>query len=82
MVEGGKTPLLPARELEAMGYKLVIHANTLARIAAKAIQDALVVLKRDGWTQNLLDRMLSWEERQRLVGLPHYEELERRFLQY
>ncbi|MBI4507528.1 MAG: oxaloacetate decarboxylase [Chloroflexi bacterium] len=82
MVEGGKTPLLPASELEAMGYKLVIHANSLMRVAAKAVQDALAVLKRDGWTKNLLDRMISWEERQRIVGLPAYEELERRFLQY
>lgn len=82
MVEGGKTPLLPASELEAMGYKLVIHANTLLRVAAKAVQEALAVLKRDGWTKNLLDHMIAWEERQRIVGLPAYEELEQRFLRY
>lgn len=82
MVEGGKTPMLTHKELEELGFKLVIHANSLARIAAKAIQDALVTLKTDGSTANLLDRMITWQERQRIVGLPEYEELERKFLQY
>ena len=43
------------------------------------MQEALAVLRRDGGSQALLERMLSWDERQRLVGLPGYAELERRF---
>lgn len=79
MVEGGKTPLLGAAELEALGYRLVIFANTALRVAVRAVQDAMRVLHRDGTTGALLERMVAWDERQRLVDLPRYEELDRRF---
>jgi 2-methylisocitrate lyase-like PEP mutase family enzyme len=79
MVEGGKTPLLSADELEALGYRVVIFANAALRVAAKAVQDAMQVLREQGTTAPLLDRMVGWDERQRLVDLPHYQELDRRF---
>jgi len=79
MVEGGKTPLLDAAELEALGFRLVLFANTALRVALKAVQDALRTLRGTGSTRPLLDRMLAWDERQRLVGLPEFEALDRRF---
>jgi methylisocitrate lyase len=79
MVEGGKTPLLGAPELQAMGYRVVIFANTAMRVAVRAVQEAMAELHRSGTPAGLLDRMLSWEERQRLVDLPGYQALERRF---
>ncbi|HEY3063457.1 MAG TPA: isocitrate lyase/phosphoenolpyruvate mutase family protein [Chloroflexota bacterium] len=81
MVEGGQTPLLTAAELEALGYRMVIFANTALRVALKAVQDALGVLRREGSTATLLERMLSWDERQELVGLPGFQALERRLAQ-
>src|SRR5262245_43661310 len=48
MVEGGSTPLLPDPELEAMGFKLVLHAGTLLRAAAFAVQEALAHLRQHG----------------------------------
>jgi methylisocitrate lyase len=77
MVEGGKTPLLSAAELEAMGYRVVIFANAALRVAAKAVQDAMRLLHERGTTEPLLDQMLGWDERQRLVDLPHFQELDR-----
>jgi methylisocitrate lyase len=79
MVEGGKTPLLGASELQAMGYRVVIFANTAMRVAVRAVQEAMAELRRSGTPAGLLDRMLSWDERQRLVDLPGYQTLERRF---
>jgi methylisocitrate lyase len=79
MVEGGKTPLLGADELEALGYRVVIFANTALRVAVKAVQDALRELRATGSTRALIERMVGWEERQELVGLPAYQALERRF---
>ena len=38
IVEGGKTPLLPVRELEALGFKLVLYANLALRVAAKSVE--------------------------------------------
>jgi len=77
MVEGGKTPLLPAAELGALGYTLVIYANAALRLAARAVQEGLGVLYETGTTASILDRMLSWPERQRLVRLDDHDAYER-----
>ena len=62
MVEGGRTPLLPADELQALGYALVIHPNALARRFARAGLQLLGELKARGSTAHLLDDMLLFEE--------------------
>jgi 2-methylisocitrate lyase-like PEP mutase family enzyme len=36
MVEGGLTPILPAAELEALGYKIALYANTACARPARA----------------------------------------------
>lgn len=79
MVEGGRSPLLTAAELGALGYRVVLFANTALRVAAAACRDALAELRRTGDAGRLVDRMLSWEERQTLLGLPEIEALERRY---
>jgi 2-methylisocitrate lyase-like PEP mutase family enzyme len=78
MVEGGKTPLVPAAELERMGYKLVLYANLALRLAARAVAHGFETLRREGTSARLLDQMLTWEERQGLVGLPEWEDLDQR----
>jgi 2-methylisocitrate lyase-like PEP mutase family enzyme len=79
LVEGGKTPLLPAAELEALGFRIALFANTALRVALKAVQEAMHILRAEGSSQSLLDRMVTWDERQRLVGLPEYTALGERF---
>ena len=79
MVEGGRTPLLGAGELGAMGYRIVLFANTALRVGARATRDALTELRATGDSRRLQDRMLSWEDRQALVGLPEIEALEARY---
>jgi len=79
MVEGGKTPILPASELEAMGFKLIAYANAALRGAIRGMQLVLAGLARDGTTTGVLEYMVTWEERQRLARLPEYLELERRY---
>ncbi len=79
--EGGKTPLVGAKELQEMGYKMVIYPRSAAGAAAKAIQELMAVLKRDGTTKNYLDRMISFEERNRITGLAYYQEREKKYLE-
>lgn len=79
LVEGGKTPILPKAQLEAMGFKLIAYANTALRGAIKGMQVVLAGLARDGTSQAVLDQMVTWEERQRLVGLPEHQALEQRY---
>lgn len=79
MVDGGKTPILPLAELDALGFKLVTYANVALRSAVLAMQRALAQLQADGDSRNLQDVLLPWEERQRIVGLPYFESLERKY---
>lgn len=79
MVEGGQTPLLDAGSLGRMGYRLVLFANTALRAGALAVREALGVLRRDGGSEAVLDRLLPWDERQRLVGLPQLEAMAERY---
>lgn len=70
LVEGGKTPILPANELEEIGYRVAIYANALTRVIARAAADALQILKRDGSTAALTNQMEDLMSLNAIVGLP------------
>jgi len=76
LVEGGKTPLFPAAELEQMGYKIMLCANTALRAAIKAVGQALSVLKQDGSQARVHDMICTWEERQGIVESDSLMDLE------
>ena len=80
MVEGGKSPLLPAQRLGELGFRVVIHANLALRLGALAIQCGLAELRQTGTSAGMLDRILPWDERQAIVGLADANEMERRLL--
>jgi 2-methylisocitrate lyase-like PEP mutase family enzyme len=80
MFKGGKTPLLPASRLEQMGYRVAIFPSDTQRAAIYAMKEALSVLKRDGSTVAIDDRLTTFNERDRLVGLGEWEKLEERYL--
>ncbi len=68
MTEFGKTPYLTADEFGEMGYDLVIFPVTLQRIAMKATEEALRVLKAKRSQQSLLDMMQTRRELYDLLG--------------
>jgi 2-methylisocitrate lyase-like PEP mutase family enzyme len=79
MVEGGLTPVLPAAELEALGYRIALYANTALRAAARGVQQALTHLHGTGSSLGAEVLLISWDERQRLVRLPEIDALARRY---
>lgn len=79
MVEGGKTPLTPAADLERLGYRLVIFPNLVTRIVAKSALDGLAALRREGDSAGLLGRMLSFAELNGFLGLDALNDLAERF---
>ena len=79
MTEGAKTPMYSASELQSLGFKIVIYPNTALRVAIQAVQASLTVLKTKGTSAALLSRMATWEERQRIVRLEQFEQLDRQF---
>jgi methylisocitrate lyase len=80
MTRGGKTPLLPAKRLEAMGYRVAIYPSDTQRAAMHAMQETLAALKRDGSTDAMDKKMVSFKERDRIAGLEEWEKVESRFL--
>ena len=77
--EGGKTPLFSVQQLQEMSFKIVSFSNSLMRTAAKAMVGLLTELKETGTTETYLDRMISFEERNEIVGLPEISRLEERY---
>ena len=70
MVEGGKTPLLSAAELERIGYSLVIFPGGLVRAQTRATQDYFATLLRDGTTAGMLERMADFDTLNKVIGTP------------
>lgn len=79
MVEGGRTPMLELDELDALGYRVVLYANSAMRAAISSMQLVLKSLITTGSTSSVTDYIAPWSERQRLVDKPHYDEMERRY---
>jgi 2,3-dimethylmalate lyase len=80
MVEGGgKTPILPLRELKEMGYKLVIYPVSAHMAAIKAMQEVLAVLKQDGTTARFASQMVPFQEMFEVVGRSKFTALEKKY---
>jgi 2-methylisocitrate lyase-like PEP mutase family enzyme len=70
MVEGGKTPMLSAPELEALGFSLVIFPGGIVRTLAKTAAEYYASLAAHGSTQPFRDRMFDFTELNDLLGTP------------
>ncbi|HYL90096.1 MAG TPA: isocitrate lyase/phosphoenolpyruvate mutase family protein [Burkholderiales bacterium] len=79
MVEGGKTPVLDAKSLQSLGYRIAIFPGGLARCLAFAAQEYFAVLKRDGTTAALRNRMLDFQGLNGVIGTPQMLELGKRY---
>lgn len=62
MVEGGKTPFLPAKDLEELGFRLAIYPVTMVLAATFQMKKVLKELKEKGTTQGVWKEMLSFDE--------------------
>lgn len=79
MLEHGRTPLLSAKELQEIGYDLVIFCVSSTYVTAKAVTDLMKILKTEGTTRNYLDKMISFEEFNKLIGLPQIRLIEQKY---
>lgn len=70
MVEGGKTPLLSAQELQVLGFSLVIFPGALVRALSRTAQDFFESLRTHGTTQPFRDRMLDFSDLNDVLGTP------------
>ena len=70
MTEFGKSKLLNYKELENIGYNIVIYPVTTQRLAMKNVEDVLRAIFEDGHQNNIIDKM---QTRKRLYDLVEYE---------
>ena len=78
--EGGKTPVLPAAELERMGFRLGIYPSQAHRAAIFAIKETLAVLRRDGDTNAIEERLATFADREDAVDSKRWRVLEAKYL--
>ena len=70
MTEFGKSKLLNFKELENLGYNVVIYPVTTQRLAMKSVEDGLRDIFNNGHQNNIIDKM---QTRKRLYDLVEYE---------
>lgn len=78
--ESGRLGELTSAELEKIGFRIAIYPGLGRCAAGYGIREALNVLKHDGSTGKVRDRMLTFKEYNEALGLKEVEEWERRFL--
>ena len=78
--EGGKTPPLPKKDLEAMGFRIGIYPSQTHRAAIAAAKKVLAVLKRDGDTAAIESELATFNDREEAVNSRHWRELETKYL--
>lgn len=80
LVEGGKTPLISKAEAEAMGFKYVMYPVTPLFAAAAALRESMEELRKNGLSESLMARLMSFNDFVEVVGLDEIREMEERYL--
>lgn len=78
--KGGKTPMLPVDRLQKMGYRIAIYPSETQRAAIYAMRQALSLLKREGTTEAMDDALTTFKERDNVVDLDGWQQLEKQYL--
>ncbi len=68
-VETGKSPLIPAHQLQELGFKLVIFPASALMLVTRAVAGLMDEIKRQGTTSQLMNQMSSLEDCFNLVGM-------------
>ena len=69
MLERGVTPLMGPKELKELGFDLIVWPLAPLYSAAKSLTEVYTTLRRDGSTLAILDRLMPFDDFNRVVGL-------------
>ncbi|UCD81379.1 MAG: oxaloacetate decarboxylase [Desulfobacterales bacterium] len=75
-IEGGKTPLLTTKELEELGFNIVVYPNATVYATAWALKALWEGLMREGTTKNFMERMICFDDFNTFIGLDNIRDLE------
>ncbi|MEM1996251.1 MAG: methylisocitrate lyase [Thermoplasmatales archaeon] len=73
MTEFGKSPLIGAKELEGMGYRIVIFPLTAFRSALKAMDSVYSTLSTSGTQKYMIESLMTRKEFYDIIGYSKYE---------
>ncbi|MCP5371628.1 MAG: oxaloacetate decarboxylase [Hyphomicrobiales bacterium] len=82
MIEGGTTPNLTAADLQGIGYAVVTHPVAATYAIARAVDDLMRMLARDGTTAGFRERMMSFAEFNEVIGLGSLRAREQDYLSF
>jgi methylisocitrate lyase len=78
-VEGGRSPVLSARELQNIGYSAVVFPVAASYVVADAVKKLMLEIKASGTTDGFRDRMVDFDQFNELIGLENLRSLEKEF---
>ena len=78
MVEGGRTPVLSARRLEQLGYKIAIFPATGFLAAGAALESVYQTLKHDGSSVKVTAPLHDFAEFAKLMGFQEVWDFDKR----
>jgi 2-methylisocitrate lyase-like PEP mutase family enzyme len=79
MVEGGRTPILDAPSLQAIGYRIAIYPALGFLAAAAACEQAYVALKASGSSSALTGPLYDFKKMSALMGFDWVAEFDRKY---
>ncbi len=79
MFYSGKTPIVPLEKLKSWGYNLVIDPSDLQRASIYAMQETLKEVKRCGHSEGIKDRLVSFKEREHIIGTEKYMDVSEKY---
>jgi 2-methylisocitrate lyase-like PEP mutase family enzyme len=79
MADGGRTPILPKKRLEELGYKLAIFPVTGLLAVAKALERVYGVLKEKGSSDTIAGELYPFNGFCRAIGFEHVWEFDKRW---
>ena len=79
MFEGGRTPSVPLRELQELGYRFVIVPSDLQRAAMRAMQRVAAEIAAAGDSRGLSQDLATFAERDAIVDKATWDLREGRF---
>ena len=80
LIEGGKTPLIPIKEAEEMGYKWVVPPLSTLYSAAKGMYDVMSEIRENGVSDQYMDKLISFREFTEVVKLDNIRKMEEKYL--
>ncbi len=78
IVEGGKTPALSGSDLQEIGFKIAFFPVSGLLAATYSLTACLRQLKAQGTTAEFKE-IVSFKDFEKLIGVPHYRQLEQQF---